>query len=566
MGGVSAPTARFELLASALAGRSLTIAPADADEPTWGDGRRIWVHQGGDRAAVREAVIVQAALVAAGSLEPDILVRLVGRPGAARRYLLLEGHRALGALAVLLAGREGLPAITEVAPSAGAAQSLTRALGREVLPDPPASFGVLRPARVLRAHARDQGGAVTPGDQASGPTPEIVPELGEDEESGEVGRLGRAFSSPVASHGPITRLLQRLLGLGRTPGDGPAGGELPIGATRLGERAGPHAVVSTLAVPLGEATERPEPGIAHYPEWDERRGRYRPRWCTVVEVEPTGGQDGPLARHADPMLRRRLARLGVGLEPTRRERQGDDLDLDAVVELEVERQAGDTAGHARVYVDHLRRRRDLGVLVLLDISGSSGETDAAGRSVHAHQREAAAALLDSLEALGDRVAAYGFHSRGRAAVHFVRIKAFDDALDTRTYARLDGLEPGSFTRLGAAVRHATRLLETKAGTPRRLLVVLSDGFAYDHGYEGVGAEADARRALIEAREQGIGCLCLSLGATTEPAALRRVFEPSAFAAAPTFDELGPSLGLLFARALAMSDLRRRLARRGIHVA
>jgi nitric oxide reductase activation protein len=258
--------------------------------------------------------------------------------------------------------------------------------------------------------------------------------------------------------------------------------------------------------------------------------------------------------------------LGVGLEPTRRERQGDDLDLDAVVELEVERQAGDAAGHARVYVDHLRRRRDLGVLVLLDISGSSGEADATGRSVHAHQREAAGALLDALEGLGDRVAAYGFQSRGRAAVHFARVKAFDDPLDARAYARLGGLEPGSFTRLGAAVRHATHILETKAGTPRRLLVVLSDGFAYDHGYEGAYAEADARRALTEAREQGIGCLCLSLGATTEPAALRRVFEPSAFAAASRFEELGPSLGLLFRRALAMSDLRRRLARRGIHAA
>lgn len=558
--------ARFGLLASAVAGRPMTIATADADEPTWTDGRRIWVQAHQDASTVRDSVIVQAALVGAGSLDPDRLRRLVGRPGAARRYLLLEGHRGLSDLIVLLVDQQGCLGTSSVPPSVSAEQSITRALGRESLPDPPEHFGVLRPTRVLRTAARDQGGAATPRDQAGAPATEVVPELGEDEESDEVGRLGRAFSSPIASHGPITRLLQRLLGLGRTPGDGPAGGELPIGATRLANRAGPQAVVTHLVAPLGEATDRPEPGIAHYPEWDERRGRYRPRWCTVAEVEPTSDDDGSHPRTVDPLLRRRLARLGVGLEPTRRERQGDDLDLDAVVELEVERQAGDAAGHARVYVDHLRRRRDLGVLVLLDISGSSGETDATGRSVHAHQREAASALLDSLEALGDRVAAYGFHSRGRAAVHFVRIKAFDDALDARAYARLNGLEPGSFTRLGAAVRHATRLLETRSGTPRRLLVVLSDGFAYDHGYEGASAEADARRALIEAREQGIGCLCLSLGATTEPSALRRVFEPSAYAAAPRFEELGPSLGLLFRRALAMSDLRRRLARRGIHVA
>ena len=39
---------------------------------------------------------------------------------------------------------------------------------------------------------------------------------------------------------------------------------------------------------------------------------------------------------------------------------------------------------------------------------------------------------------------------------------------------------------------ATTVLEQRSGTPRRLLVVLSDGFAYDHGYEGRYGEADAR--------------------------------------------------------------------------
>ena len=59
--------------------------------------------------------------------------------------------------------------------------------------------------------------------------------------------------------------------------------------------------------------------------------------------------------------------------------------------------------------------------------------------------------------------------------------------------------------------------------PRRLLVVLSDGFAYDHGYEGLYGEADARRALVEARRRGVGCICLSVASEAEPAALRRVF-------------------------------------------
>ena len=61
-------------------------------------------------------------------------------------------------------------------------------------------------------------------------------------------------------------------------------------------------------------------------------------------------------------------------------------------------------------------------------------------------------------------------------------------------------------------------------------VVLSDGLAYDHGYEGRYGEADARRALTEARRRGIGCLCLSVGTdVAEPEALRRVFGSAAHA-------------------------------------
>ena len=54
---------------------------------------------------------------------------------------------------------------------------------------------------------------------------------------------------------------------------------------------------------------------------------------------------------------------------------------------------------------------------------------------------------------------------------------------------------------------ATTVLEQRSGTPRRLLVVLSDGFAYDHGYEDRYGEADARQALTEARRRGVSGVC-----------------------------------------------------------
>ena len=124
------------------------------------------------------------------------------------------------------------------------------------------------------------------------------------------------------------------------------------------------------------------------------------------------------------------------------------------------------------------------MLVLLDISGSTGEQSGSGGIVHDHQLSAAADLTVALHEVGDRVALYGFRSQGRSAVHIYRLKRFDDGLSTLTDGRLGGLRPGGFTRLGAAIRHGTSTLEREGGTARRLRVVLSDGFAYDHGYEG----------------------------------------------------------------------------------
>ena len=88
--------------------------------------------------------------------------------------------------------------------------------------------------------------------------------------------------------------------------------------------------------------------------------------------------NSPCGVHASPAiddaigLRRPLARLGMGLHRRHRQPQGDDIDIDAAVEAHVEMMAGSVPDEA-VYLDSLRRHRDLSVLLLLDISGSTAE-------------------------------------------------------------------------------------------------------------------------------------------------------------------------------------------------
>ena len=137
------------------------------------------------------------------------------------------------------------------------------------------------------------------------------------------------------------------------------------------------------------------------------------------EVEPQIKPSATQAIDAAIGVRRPLARLGMGLHRRHRQSQGDDIDIDAAVEARVEVLAGSVPDEA-VYLDSLRRRRDLSVLLLLDVSGSTAEPGTVGRTVHQQQREAVANLTVALHDLGDRVALYAYYSQGRTAVNSCR--------------------------------------------------------------------------------------------------------------------------------------------------
>ena len=278
----------------------------------------------------------------------------------------------------------------------------------------------------------------------------------------------------------------------------------------------------------------------------------------VREVEPQIKASATQAIDDAIGVRRPLSRLGMGLHRRHRQAQGDDIDIDAAVEARVEVRAGSAPDEA-VYLDSLRRRRDLSVLLLLDVSGSAGEPGTVGQTVHEQQRAAVANLTVALHDLGDRVALYAYYSQGRRAVSMVPVKRFDDQLNAQVIRRLNSLEPGAYSRLGAAIRHGSATLEARGGTSRRLLVVLSDGLAYDHGYERAYGAADARRALTEARRRGTGCVCLTIGAGTDVSSLRRVFGSTAHATIARPDQLARVIGPLFRSALRSAEVRRRVS-------
>jgi nitric oxide reductase NorD protein len=546
---------RLSLLASALSGRALRVAPGEPGEPAWTDGRMVFVDAYTSTRDQFEALAVQASLLAAGSLEPDVVCRLTRRPALAKRYLAIEGQRALAANEHLLPlPMRSLIDCNVAARGDSPEASLAAALSREAIADPPENFGVIRARRLLASKDRGGASATTPPYVPRQQRNRVLVEVGDGEN--DEGRTAADLSSgSVGGGGALGRLLQRMLRMVRQlDGGGPPGADPPTHRTRTSTRGGNAALSTGTAGTLEGAAV--EGRGTNYPEWDVHRRRYRPDWCTVQEVGPRPKDSTPLLVSDGYGMRRSLARLGMGLDSCHRQVQGDDIDIDAAVEARVDAIAGSAPDEA-VYVDSLRRRRDLAVLLLLDISGSVAEPGATGETVHQHQRAAAAALMVALHDLGDRVALYAFHSQGRSAVSLVAVKRFDDDLDALVMRRLGGLVPGAYSRLGAAIRHGAAMVEERGGMSRRLLVVLSDGLAYDHGYERVYGAADARRALAEARRRGTGCLCLSIGAGTDAEVLRGVFGSAAHAAIPRCEELRQVIGPLFRSALRSAAVRRR---------
>ncbi|MCZ7526767.1 MAG: nitric oxide reductase activation protein [Acidimicrobiia bacterium] len=499
--------AALAFLASAVAGRPVDVSTSPVGE-AFTDGHTIFVHSGVGEDARRQ-VVVHAGLLRVGSLEAAGLGRVRWRRDVIQAFFSLEARRALHTLAPSLRGLDlaawwppPWPALTD-----GADRSLSlAAAGRSRIAPAPREWGTIRPSdvRVWRRPSERVGRSPRP--DAGDTEPESAPE---------------ETAPDVAGRNPLARLLGRL-GSAVRPGsaDHRSAHLVAHGAVRLGGSvgAGPAVMSWSASRPGTSPTAR---AGCRYPEWDVFRSSYRPDWCQVAEVEvPASLLVATPGRVRDPWMRHELARVGLSRRPRRHEAVGDDLDLDALVESRVDARTGHRVDED-VYVGAALRRPDLSVLLLVDVSDSIGDRTGAGPPVHEGQLDVAGRLLDTLGALGVRVAAYGFHSDGRENVQLARCKDFDDPYDVHAQRRLFSTRPSGFSRLGAAIRHGTQRLERDGGTRWRLLVVVSDGVAFDDGYESRYGEADAARALDEVRERGLGCACITVGAV--PESVQRVF-------------------------------------------
>lgn len=257
------------------------------------------------------------------------------------------------------------------------------------------------------------------------------------------------------------------------------------------------------------------PAAIRYDEWDSNHHAYVKRAAAVRLYEPNEGEERwareTLARHAAVVrrVRQEFERLRARRTLLARQRAGDEIDIAACVNAIVDRRIGD-APDDRLYLHARPARRGLAISLLVDVSGSTETQVTSEWRIVDLEKIAVLLATQALDALGDLYAVYSFSGKTAQNVRMTAVKNFGERSGDTVHRRIAGLEPGGFTRLGAAVRHATREL-ARQSAGHRLLLLLSDGRPNDvDGYQGSYAVEDSRQAIFEARASGVFPFCLTV--------------------------------------------------------
>lgn len=267
------------------------------------------------------------------------------------------------------------------------------------------------------------------------------------------------------------------------------------------------------AIALGASPESREgeslTGSNVYDEWDFRRTGFRKNWCLLYEKElsPVKGTfvENTLERHRGLLiqLRRQFEMMRAQHRFIKRQRDGEDIDLDTLTESLADTKAG-LPPSERLFIRLIRSERNICATFLVDMSSSTE-----GWVGHVI-KESLILMCEALGILGDRYAIYGFSGMRRLRSDLYHIKHMDEPYNEEVKGRIAAISPQEYTRMGPPIRHVTRMLaQTEAKV--RLLIIVSDGKPEDYDdYKGDYAIEDTRHALIEAKNLGIHPFCITI--------------------------------------------------------
>ena len=293
-----------------------------------------------------------------------------------------------------------------------------------------------------------------------------------------------------------------------------AANDMPSLAVAEGGQTLAARVRFDLDLPSASADDLPLGPGEPLPEWDWRRNAMQPGHCAVQRMVSRTAQPfvpPPALRAVSRRVRRRLEVLRAAPRWERGVTQGEEFDLDAWVRQHTDTPPGQRRSEAPpVYLRRAETERSLATLLLADLSLSTDAWATPEARVIDVIRDALFVFGEALAAVGDPFEMLGFSSVRRQNVRVHQLKGFDEPWALPARARVGAVKPGYYTRMGAAIRHATGRLAQRPER-QRLLLLLTDGKPNDLDvYEGRYGLEDTRHAVHEAREAGVTPFCVTI--------------------------------------------------------
>lgn len=257
-------------------------------------------------------------------------------------------------------------------------------------------------------------------------------------------------------------------------------------------------------IPLGEGIK--------LPEWNYKKQQLESDRCLLQPMLPKDAQAAKL-----PVRLQKIAKtIQAQFEQLRSVRywlkaqpQGEELDLSAWLDFHVESKIAPSAEKG-LYKSFRGNNRDLSCLLLADLSMSTdAHIDNENRVIDVVQ-DSLLLFGEALQSVGDNFAMYGFSSVKRHNVRFTMLKNFNESYNDHVRGRIQAIKPGFYTRMGAAIRQATHVINEQKSS-EKLLLILTDGKPNDiDHYEGRFGIEDTHNAINEAKRLGIKPFCITI--------------------------------------------------------
>ena len=249
------------------------------------------------------------------------------------------------------------------------------------------------------------------------------------------------------------------------------------------------------------------------PEWDYKKARLMDKHCRLKVMLPKASQSVALPQH----LRQKAKQLKAQFEQFKNQRywqknqlDGSELDLDQVIHYQTQRALGKSDKVTGLFKSLDCVGKDLSCLLLADLSLSTDAWINNDARVIDIIRDSLFLFSEALEASGDHYCLAGFSSVKASHIRYYQLKNFEQKLNPEIRGHINAMQPGYYTRMGAAIRYSTKQI-LKQASSQKLLLLLTDGKPNDiDQYEGRYGIEDTRMAIIEAKQQGIQTFCITI--------------------------------------------------------